>query len=290
MNLVMKHYGRIEVRKEIADYCSNRWVAIHCEQRDEKGVQVMIRYEKGSEKPLTIRSEQDILKIIHDFKTLKPRSFYATAHTYSRLRFREDLLDRGNIISSMPTWDIDLRSGDWRRVVEKAREIIDVIERHGVMKSLFFKWSGRGAHIHISQNAFSPEIRKRIDPLDIAYSVTQYVINRVKPSSDVVVENKIDLQRVFTAPLSFHRTLNRVAICLNPSRLDEFDLSWTDPSSFKHDPGSWRRAVEGEGDELAEKAFTAIGPYIPRRVGRRKHKPLDKQILETLRRLEDSAS
>ena len=286
-DLIKSHYGRLEVRKEIAEYCNGRWVAVHCEEVDDKGIRVMVRYERGSRRPLTISSETDVLRVLEEFKDLRPRSFYATAHSYSRLTSVEDTLDRRNMISSMPTWDIDSKDGDWRKVIKKAEEIVEILEKLGIVKSVFFKWSGRGAHIHIHGEAFSPEIRKKIDPLDISYSVTQYVINRLSPSSGVVVENKIDLQRVFTAPLSLHRMLDRVAVCLKPDEMNEFDIGWTAPASFRHDPSSWRRYVVGEGDELAERAFSAIGPYIVRRIRRkRKHKPLDKQILETFKRLE----
>ncbi|OYT67771.1 MAG: hypothetical protein B6U65_02175 [Candidatus Wolframiiraptor sp. EX4484-121] len=287
MDLVRSHYGRFEVREEIAEYCRGRWVAVHCEKLDDRGVRVMVRYGRGSRKPLTINSEADVLRILEEFRDLRPRSFYATAHSYSRLTRPEDTLDRGNMISSMPTWDIDSKNGDWRKVVEKAEEIVEVLEKLGVVESVFFKWSGRGAHIHIHGEAFSPEIRRKIDPLDISYSITQYVINRLSPSSGVVVENKIDLQRVFTTPLSLHRILDRVAVCLKPERISEFDISWTHPRSFKHDPSSWRRYVVGEGDELAERAFGAIGPYIVGRIRRRrKHKPLDKQILDMFKRFD----
>jgi len=287
VDLVRSHYGRLEVRGEIAEYCRGRWVAVHCERLDDRGVRVMVRYGRGSREPLTICSEADVLRILEEFRGLRPRSFYATIHSYSKLTSYGDTLDRGNIISSMPTWDIDSKDGDWRKVVEKAEEIVETLERFGVAESVFFKWSGRGAHIHIHGEAFSPEIRKKIDPIDISYSITQYVINRLSPSSDVVVENKIDLQRVFTAPLSLHRVLDRVAVCLKPEKIGEFDISWTDPKSFKHDPSSWRRYVVGEGDELAERAFRAIGPYIVGRIRRRrKHKPLDKQILDMFKRFE----
>jgi len=287
VDLVRSHYGRLEVRGEIAEYCRGRWVAVHCERLDDRGVRVMVRYRRRSRKPLTICSEADVLRILEEFRDLRPRAFYATIHSYSKLTSYEDTLNRGNIVSSMPTWDIDSKDGDWRKVVEKAEEIVEALERFGVVESVFFKWSGRGAHIHIHGEAFSPEIRRKIDPIDISYSITQYVINRLSPLSDVVVENRIDLQRVFTAPLSLHRILDRVAVCLRPEKISEFDISWTDPKSFKHDSSSWRRYVVGEGDELAERAFRAIGPYIVGRIRRRrKHKPLDKQILDMFKRFE----
>ncbi|MCD6235383.1 MAG: hypothetical protein J7J94_00075 [Thaumarchaeota archaeon] len=283
---VLEHYARADVRREIAEYCRDRWVAVHCEETDDRGLQLMIRYWRRG-KPLTIRSEGDVQSILRRFSKLKPRSFYATAHIYMKLTSVENILDRRNIVASAPTWDIDSKDGDWRKVVAKAREIIEILEKHGVSRSVFFKWSGRGAHVHVNPLAFSEEIRKKMDPLDIAYSVSQYVVNRVEPLEGVVVENKLDVQRVFTAPLSLHRKVDRVAVCLPPNMLDDFTIEWTDPRSYRHYPDSWRRYEVGEGDELAEKAFFAIGPYIEGRRRRRKHKPLDQEILETLRKFDD---
>lgn len=285
--LIYGHYSKTEVKSEIASYCLNRWIALHCEEKDAKGLPLMIRYEKLRRCPLKISSENDVMKIINECKRYRPRAFYATAHIYKKINSIEDVMDRSNIIASSPTWDIDSKDGDWRKVVEKALEIIDVLEKNGVVRSVFFKWSGRGAHVHVNPNAFSKEIYMKIDPLDIAYSVTQYVANRVSLTEGVVVENKIDIQRVFTAPLSLHRLVDRVAVCIPPEKLSEFHIDWTRPDSFKHFPDSWRRFAVGEGDALAERAFFAIGPYIVRRSRRRKHKPLDQEILETLRKFDE---
>jgi hypothetical protein len=280
---VREYYLRPEVREEIAEYCTGKWVAVHCEQQPD-GTRPMIRYwEQG--KPLTIGSEDDVLAVLERFSPLKPRAFYATAHTYRRLKSPDDLADRDNIVRSSPTWDIDSKDGDWRKVIKKALEIVDVLERHGVVKSIFFKWSGRGAHIHINPGAFSQELLQRVDPLDVAYSVTQYITLKIEPEDGVVVENKIDAQRVFTAPLSLHRSVDRVAVCIPPDELEGFHIDWASPTGYKHFPHAWRRYEEGEGDELAEKAYAAVGAYFTVRAGRRrKHKPLDQEILEAFKK------
>ena len=282
---MIQHYSKQDVRREIIEYCRSRWIAIHCEKKDSKGMPIMIRYDKRR-KPLKISSENDFQKIFEEYAAYRPRAFYATAHIYNKVELAEDVTDRRNIVYSSPTWDIDSKDGDWRKVIKKAIEIIEILERNGVSKSVFFKWSGRGAHVHVHPKAFSNEIRKKIDPLDIAYSISQYVANRVMPLEGVVVENKIDIQRVFTTPLSLHRTVDRVAVCIPPDKLEDFQIEWTNPDSYKHFPDSWRKYEEGEGDELAEKAFLAIGPYIVGRTRRRKHKPLDQEILETLRKFD----
>lgn len=285
--LVKRHYSRAEVRRELSEYCKGRWVAIHCEKKDSRGLQLMIRYRRGKRKPLTLCDEADLTRILEEYSELRPRAFYATAHIYRRLESASDVMDQENIVMSAPAWDIDSKDGDWRKVVKKALDIVEVLESYGVVKSVFFKWSGRGAHIHINPKAFSREILSKIDPLDIAYSITQYVINRIEPEEGVAVENKIDVQRVFTAPLSLHRSVNRVAVCAKPEELENFHISWADPDSYKHSPESWRAFEEGEGDEIAERAYTAIGPYTIGKLRRkRKHKPIDQEIMEALRRLD----
>jgi len=278
-----EYYMRAEVKKEIAEYCVGRWVAIHCEERDD-GVRPMIRYWSRG-RPLTIRCEEDIGRILERFSSIRLRAFYATAHIYGRLVSAEDLASRENIIGSSPTWDIDSRDGDWRKVVRKALEILDVLEKHGIVKSVFFKWSGRGAHVHVHPRAFSLDLLQKINPLDVAYSVTQYIACRIEPEDSVVVENKIDVQRVFTAPLSLHRSVDRVAICVPPDELESFHVEWASPGGYKHFPHAWRRYEEGEGDELAERAYATVGPYLAGRARRRrKHKPLDQEILETFKK------
>ncbi|MBO3799941.1 MAG: hypothetical protein FGF52_02645 [Candidatus Brockarchaeota archaeon] len=278
--LPSEHYERPEVKKEIADYCKNRWVAIHCEAVGENGMRIMIRYDRG--KPLTINSESEFTGLINRYMKYRPRAFYATAHIYSRFKIREDVLDRSNIVYSSPVWDIDSKDGDWRRVIKKAQEIVGLLDSFGVSKSVFVKWSGRGAHVHINPFCFSVDVRRKIEPIDIAYSITNFITNRLEHTEGVIVESRIDIQRVFTSPLSLHRVLDRVAICLLPEKLEEFDIGWTDPKSYVHFPDSWRRFSESEGDDLAEKAFTSTGPYVTGKHWRRKHKPLDTEILETI--------
>jgi len=287
LSLPWEHYEKAEVRREIADYCRNRWVAIHCEKTVEKDVRMMIRYEKGI--PLTIGSESEVTLLLNRYREYGPRAFYATTHIYSRLKTRLDLLERSNIVYSSPVWDIDSKDGDWRKVVEKAREIVRLLGKLGVSKSVFIKWSGRGAHVHINPFCFSIDVRRRIEPIDIAYSITSLIANRLEPTDGLVVESRIDIQRVFTSPLSLHRMFDRVAVCLPPEKLEEFDISWTSPEAYVHFPDSWRRFSEGEGDELAERAFASIGPYVAGKKRRRKHKPLDVEILRTIEKLNHDA-
>ncbi|MEM3713276.1 MAG: hypothetical protein QXR97_07050 [Thermoproteota archaeon] len=284
-NLSIEHYEKPEVKKEIVDYCRNRWTAIHCEMMGKDGAHIMIRYDKG--KPLIVGSEYEFTELINRYAEYRPRAFYATTHIYSKLETREDVLDRSNIIYSSPVWDIDSKDEDWRKVIRKAWEIVSILDSFGISKSVFVKWSGRGAHVHINPFCFSTDIRRKIEPIDIAYAVTSFIANRLESTEGLVVESRIDIQRVFTSPLSLHRVLDRVAVCLPPDKLEEFDINWTDPNSYVHFPDSWRRFSEDEGDDLAERAFISIGPYIAGKHRKRKHKPLDTEILETMKKLDE---
>ncbi|MEM1584218.1 MAG: hypothetical protein QXF28_05970 [Nitrososphaerota archaeon] len=286
MSRILEHYVKEEVVREIVDFSVNKWVAIHCSTTTDNQEKIMLRYFPRSRRPLRIDSEDDFRRLFNLVGVYRPRTFYASINVYARIDSLEYALDRMNIIGSTPTWDIDSTDNDYRKVVAAAREILDILEKLHISRSLIIKWSGRGMHIHVHPNAFSPELYSRIHPVDVAYSVTEYVLRRITPVEGVNIENKIDMGRVFTTPLSLHRELDRVAVCINVDELEDFDLSWTDIGNFKHDK-SWRRHITGEGDDLAEKAFVEIGPYIYKGGRRRIHKPLDKQIMETFNRFKN---
>lgn len=286
MSRVMEHYLKDEVVREIVDFSVNKWVAIHCDKTTGNREKIMLRYFPKSRRPLRIDSEDDFRRLLNLVRIYRPRTFYASINVYAKIDSLEDVLDRMNILGSTPTWDIDSADDDYRKVVITARKIVDILEKQHISRSLIIKWSGRGMHIHIHPNAFSRELYSRIHPLDVAYSVTEYVLRRITVVEGVNIENKIDMGRVFTTPLSLHRELDRVAVCINVDELDDFDLSWTDVDNFKHDT-SWRRYIVGEGDDLAEKAFVEIGPYIYKGGRKRIHKPLDKQIIDTFNRFKN---
>ncbi len=107
---VREYYMRSEVKGEIAEYCVGRWVAVHCEERPD-GTRPMIR-RWSRRRPLTIGSEEDVVEVLDRFSSLGPRAFYATAHIYRKLKSNDDLADRGNIVCSAPTWDIDSKNCD----------------------------------------------------------------------------------------------------------------------------------------------------------------------------------
>ncbi len=258
---VVRYYRDARVRREILDYCRGRWVAV-------AGPHAFARYWANGD-PLKLESEADFERLFQELKRVRPRTIYASVNVYGKLEAPSDLEKPENIVLASPIWDIDGTLEHWRDIVEVAKVIVGFLEEEGVTESVFIKWSGKGMHVHIHERAFSEEVRKRIHPLNIAYSVVEYTIRRVKHrlkdlekrlESEVKVENVIDAKRVFTAPLSLHRQVDLACICLKPEDLDSFDLSWADPRNPKHNE-KWREFEEGEADRLAIKAFLDVGGY-----------------------------
>lgn len=259
---VLKHYSRALVRREIYRYSSGRWVAL---EGRFGGGRVFIRYSGG--KPLAFNSPEDVYRLIRENIGAGVRTVYVTAAIWGSLETKEDVSDLNNIVSYTPFWDIDLVSGDWRAVVAAAKAITDYLAEEGVTESVYVLWSGEGAHVRVSEKAFSKEIFDKVHPLVAAYAIVEYVISKVKEKVEdavksvggaVKVENLIDSKRVFTAPLSIHRTLDRVAVCFTPGELDEFDISWASVENFKHS-SAWRKYEKGELDDLVKKALKELG-------------------------------
>ncbi len=258
----LRHYSRELVKKEVTDFCRGRWVALECYSREGR---LFLRYDR-KQRPLSLSSEGELDQLLTRYRGLKPRSIYASANMYEKLEKQEDTEAKENIKLCTPTWDIDCSLSDWKAALEAARAVVDYLEKAGVSESVYLKWSGEGIHVHIHEKAFSQSLLQRASPLDLAYSVVEYVArgvqSRVSKLADrgVKLENMMDLKRVFTAPLSLHRKLDLCCVCFKPSELDSFELEWADPQSPRHSI-DWRKHREGELDHLAEKALAAIGGY-----------------------------
>jgi len=291
----ISYYKRRSVAEEISSYCRRRWVAVHSTLGSRL---VFTRYLRvGKTKvPITISSPEDLATLV---EKLNARSVYATIHEYHALAREEDTAPLSNIARSAPVWDIDSTPSLYKATLEAARAVVDELERLGVVKSVFLKWSGRGVHVHLNPLAFSRELLRKIHPADIAYSIVEYVKLRVESrihelskryeARGLRVENKIDLQRVFTAPLSLHRLLDFCCICFTPDDIDSFELSWALPKEYRHDRRWKTRYVEGEADHLAKRAYEVVGgmPY-PKARRRRKTPKLDEMIKRALRELTGS--
>jgi hypothetical protein len=268
----MDHFSRADVRRAIVDFLRGRWVSV----QTENGFR---RYLNG--RPLRVRDEVELEALL---RLLGPvRTFYGTIEIYRRIESREDVYDEGNVISATPTWDIDSEIDNWRATVEVIREIINFLSEEGVKNSVFIIWSGNGAHVHIHPLSIS----LNINPLDIAWSVTEFVrlklelkveeIRRKHNVEKLVLANEIRPRRVFTAPLCFHRKLDVVTVPILPEDLEDFDISWTSPGNFRFS-SEWNRFSRGEADALAKRAYESIGgyPIVSRR--RRKGKRLEDML------------
>ncbi|MEM0057329.1 MAG: hypothetical protein QXG58_01280 [Candidatus Bathyarchaeia archaeon] len=286
LSLAREHYSRLEVQREIVDFCSGRWVAAHC--TNEKGELIFRRYFKG--KPLAVDSLDNLQKLLEKMN-FRVRTFYASANKYRSVNSAKDVQTLSNVIRCTPTWDVDSALRDWQKTVAVAKQIIAFLESESVRESVYVKWSGNGCHIHIHEGAFSESVLGKAHPLDLAYAIVEYVNLNVLPKfsgelnvEDIRVENRMDAGRVFTCPLSLHRELDVVCVCLKPNELDEFSPEWIQPNSFRHNP-KWREFREGEADELALKTYEIVGSYPASPAGKkRKRKSLDQQIIDWLKR------
>ena len=272
INEIRNHYSKGLVKKEISDYSKNRWVAIYGLSRRSG---VFLRYWRNSKQPLTFSSIAEFDKAMKQFGWIFPRTFYATANLFRDLSDRSKLDDKSNIIASTPVWDIDGALNFWRKVLEVARIIVDELDKEGISKSVYLIWSGRGIHVHVHERSISEELRRKYNPLDLSYSIVEYILRKCRekiieiakeakdPERPLKVENEMDIKRVFTTPLSLHKSVDYVAIVFKPNEIDDFDLDWANPNKFRHNR-NWRSYEEGEADELALKAIKEIGGYFNR--------------------------
>jgi len=274
---VVTHYNRRDVQDEIVRFSKNRWVALHCERYDTSGRPYLLRYRRTAKRkvPLTISGAEDIPFLLKRFRKLMPRTFYASASVYREITLPEHVRSMDNIAFCLPTWDIDNVIEKWEATTAAAREIVDFLSEEGVSKSVFIKWSGNGAHVHIHHRAFSPELFLKINPLGAAYAIVEYVNSKLRSrymqiaerfqAAELKVENEMDLQRVFTCPLSLHRRLNLVAVCFPPKMVERFTPEWASAERYRHWKG-WDRFEPGEADHLSERAHQTVGGYPLRKI------------------------
>lgn len=267
-----EYYSKGLVKKEISDYSKNRWLALYAISR---GKGVFLRYWRSSKKPLSIASITDFNKLLSGVKWAIPRTFYATANLFRDISSKEKLDDKENIYASTSIWDIDASLSHWDKVLDVARIIIDFLERNNVYKSVYLVWSGRGVHVHLHELAISEDLRNKYNPLDLSYSIVEFVLRKTRdeilsiakvardPDRPLKVENEMDIKRVFTVPLSLHKSVDYAAIVFKPDEIDDFSLDWANPNSPRHNR-NWRFYEDGEADELALRAIKEIGGYFNR--------------------------
>jgi len=233
------HYDLEFVKKEIFEYCKDRWIAIKGDS--------FIRYNAKGE-PLYLKSEDDIPKLINIYKA---RTIYSTAATYYDVR---DL----KIKKFTPFFDIDTTIEKWEKAIEAAKIIIEALNKEGIKQSIYLIWSGEGVHVRINENSLPNQVNHFI----AAKSIVTYILKKTKQQlqklvekdKDLKIENLIDEKRLFTSPLSLHRELDLVAVCFLPEEIDDFKIEWANPKNFKHNP-NWRMYIENEAESLVMKAI-----------------------------------
>lgn len=274
--MILEHYNRNDVLEEIIKFSKDRWLAFSIDNK------IFKRYQNKI--PLKADNIDELKNLIIKFK---PRSIFASINLYKKLENKNDL-ELNNIYSCTPTIDIDNDIKNWKATIKIVEEIVYLLDKFNIKKSIIIKWSGNGCHLHLNHKAISESITKKYHPLDLAYAVVEFIIRKIEPKvfenkkelKELKIENKIDAKRVFTAPLSLHRELDVVCICISLNDLKNFDISWTAINNFKHFK-DWDRFDVGELDELLEIAYREIGPRSLKRY-KRKYPPVDEQIRQFL--------
>lgn len=274
--MILEHYNRNDVLEEIIKFSKDRWLAFSIDNK------IFKRYQNKI--PLRANNIDELKNLIIRFK---PRSIFASINLYKKLENINDL-ELNNIYSCTPTIDIDNDIKNWKATIKIVEEIVYLLDKFNIKKSIIIKWSGNGCHLHLNHKAISESITKKYHPLDLAYAVVEFIIRKIEPKvfenkkelKELKIENKIDAKRVFTAPLSLHRELDVVCICISLNDLKNFDISWTAINNFKHFK-DWDRFDVGELDELLEIAYREIGPRSLKRY-KRKYPPVDEQIRQFL--------
>ncbi len=254
------YYEAELVKREIFNFSRGRWVAVYGK--------AFTRYDKAG-KPLALRSPDDVAKLA---RTLGVRTFYATAAVYGKVESQEDVAD-SRIKAYTPFFDVDTKIDKWEFAVKAAEVIVSELDKLGVSKSVYALWSGEGIHVRINERAL-PGAK----PVEEAHAVVRYVLKRVgqtlkdlseRSGGALRVEDLIDPKRVFTAPLSLHRELNYVAVCVPLDKLASFSPDWARPDNPKHEAGCYTRGEPGEAARLVEVAMAEYEPiHAPVAAGR----------------------
>ncbi|MEM0457052.1 MAG: hypothetical protein QXE40_05155 [Nitrososphaerota archaeon] len=281
METILRHYLREDVTREISRFCSGRWAALECRSGGDS--RTFYRYWPNG-RPLTIKEPADIKRLINKFGNRVMRTIYGSANIYKKLEQREDVSAEDNILMSTPSWDVDGSLEEVELIKEAAKILIETLRSEGVEKSIYLVWSGRGIHVHLNEKAVSGEIWRR-GPLRVSFAIAEYVLMRARdglekvcersrsPDRRLKIENLMDIQRVFTAPLSLHRELDLVAITIKPNDLENFKLDWAKIENFRYWSG-WNGFEDGEGDELALRALAEIKSDSRTMVGEEEAAPL----------------
>ena len=264
----VEYYRWPRVVEEIAEFLRGRWAAL------EGAGKQWARWLSG--RPLRVDRPSDVPALVERLRGIGVRSFYGTIEVFRRLEESRDVEENyeANVLRATPFIDVDVvdedRVGDaWRCVVEAAETIYNhLCGSYNLCRSIYMVWSGAGIHVRVNENAFSSELLEQHHPLDVAFAAAEYVLEQLEPQlldlirrckGMIKIENLVAPKRVFTAPLSLHRRLDRVAVALAPEELGDFTPDWSRPENPRHNPQAWRRYERGEADEYARRALERIG-------------------------------
>jgi len=269
------YYSDLRVAGEVVEFLRGRWAGV--EGFGKRWVRWL------GDKPLTANSYRDLIGLLDRFWSISPRSIYGSIEVYTKLEKRSDVEEGywSNVVAATPFIDIDVV--DESRVSSAYKYVIGVVEalyrgvcaERGVCESVYVLWTGAGAHFRFSEKGFSREILSEHHPVKLAYAVAEYALKSAKQAIErvvwesggaVKVENVIAPKRVFTAPLSLHRSLDYAAVAFKPEVAGEFTLEWCNPRDPRHDPSAWRRFKQGELDDYAREALKKLGALAERTV------------------------
>ncbi len=264
---VYEYYSRNNVSKEIAGFLQNRWAAL------ESGDKKWIRWEK--DKPLVVDSPSRVSELVKRYRWMGVRSFYGTLEAFKKLSEKADVMERyeENVQYADAYIDIDiidekLVEDKWKYAVEAARIIGEwVTSRYGD-ECIYYVWSGAGIHVRIPGKCLETSEPTGLHPIDTAFIVIEYVLDRTQPlllevikesGYAVKLENLTAPKRVFTAPLSLHRRLDRSAVAFTHKEIRDFTLEWSNPENPVYIKEPWNRAVAGKYEKLVLDAVKTIG-------------------------------
>ncbi len=268
---VLEYYSRSRIAGEIAGFLRNRWAAL------ESGDRKWIRWI--GDKPLTINQPEDVPLLFKRYRGLGVRSIYGTIEVFEKLSTRRDVFEdyEGNVVYATPFIDIDildekLVGEKWKYAVRIGSLIGDYLAGKGLGEALYYVWSGAGLHVRVNEKCFSRVLVKH-HPVDVAFAVVEYTLDKLQPQIlDVIrdsgyalkVENLVAMKRVFTAPLSLHRRLDRSAVPFTINELPGFSLEWTNPENPVYVEKAWSRGKPGQCDDFAEEALLHVGKVAKR--------------------------
>ncbi len=268
---VLEHYNREEVKEEIAGFLKNRWAGVEGEGKK------WIRWVGN--RPLKIDKPEEVPLIIKKYSFLNPRTIYGSIEVFRKLDERKDVEENyeNNVVKATPFIDIDIIDDNkveiaWKHTIKIGVLIRDWLREQGVYHSIYFLWSGAGLHVRINENAFNDVLQEH-HPVDVAFAVTEFILESLKPhildiikesNYSIKVENLVAMKRVFTAPLSLHRRIDRVAVPIYSDNIEDFSLEWCNPENPVYDKKAWSKYSLGEGDELAYQALKRIGKVAKR--------------------------